>query len=173
MKSSITRIFFVFLTILLLESCSSKKVFTSAIKQSCGLNQEQLQQIQFYTSEEIVLRKTQEKSDAKIKSGKIIVSNKKDAETIVIPKHTPCVLVKDLGKIFLLSFEYGEGKLLAFGSYTGAQYTLYAEKWEGTTGTLEYADREYQTTGDACLLVNMKELKRVKKRYRVVHGRKL
>lgn len=171
--SLLSKILYLYLALLLL-SCTSKKAFTTAIKERSGLNEEQLQQVQFYTSNEIILYKTTEQSNAQVKSGKLIVSNKKDDETIVIPKNTPCILVKELGKTFLLSFEYGEGKLLAFGSLTGGQYSLLAEQWKDGLGVLDYAGKKYQTrNGDVFLNFKMKELKRVKRKHRVVNGRKI
>lgn len=159
---------------LFLSSCKTTVPFTTHVKETCGLTESQLKTIQFYTSQKITLYKIKQESSAKINNGKIIVSDKKDAETIIIPKGTPCVLVETMTNVFLLSFEYGDGKLLAFGTVSGGTYMLMAKSWEGNNGIIEYGHRMYQTNdGAAFLKVNMKKLNRVKNKHRVVQGRTL
>ena len=159
---------------LCLTSCRTTVPFTSSTKENCGLSDEQLKSIQFYTSKQITLYKIKQESSAKITNGKIVVSDKKDAETIIIPKGTPCVLVQTMTNVLLLSFEYGDGKLLAFGTASGGAYMLMAKDWDGNQGTLEYGHRMYLTNdGEAFLKVNMKSIKRERNRHRVVQGRTL
>lgn len=159
---------------LLLSSCKTTVPFTTSIKENCGLNETQLKHIQFYTSQKITLYKTKQESEVKINDGKILVSNKKDAETIIIPKGTPCVLVETMNNSMILSFEYGDGKLLAFGTVSGGNYSLMAKSWDGNNGILEYGHRFYQTNDGATFLkVNMKSLNKLKNKYRYVQGRTL
>lgn len=159
---------------LCLTSCKTTVPFTSSTKENCGLSDHQLKNIQFYTSQKITLYKIKQESSAQITNGRIVVSDRKDAETIIIPKGTPCVLVQTMKDVFLLSFEYGDGKLLAFGTTSGGAYTLMAKDWDGTQGVLEYGHRMYVTNdGKTFLKVNMKSIKRERNKYRVVQGRTL
>lgn len=157
-----------------LTSCKTTVPFTSSTKENCGLSDHQLKNIQFYTSQKITLYKIKQESSAQVNNGRIVISDKKDAETIIIPKGTPCVLVQTMKDVFLLSFEYGDGKLLAFGTVSGGAYTLMAKDWDGTQGVLEYGHRMYVTNdGKTFLKVNMKSIKRERNKYRVVQGRTL
>lgn len=166
------RYFIISIFILLLSSCKTTVPFTSTIKEDCGLSNDQLKHIQFFTSDKIILYKVKQESNAQINNGKIVVSAKKDAETIIIKKNTPCVLAETIGGKLLLSFESGDGKLLAFGTVSGGNYSLMAKSWEGNNGIIEYGHRFYQTNdGGVFLKVNMKKLNRLKNRYRYVKGR--
>lgn len=159
----------------LLSSCATKTIFTSSLREESGLPLSQLKKIQFYTSEEIVLYKTKEKTDAKVKDGKIILETDKDSEKIIIKKNTPCILEQEIDKNkMLFSFEYGEGKVLLFGNTKGGQFSLMAKEWKDKMGVIDYANKVYLTNGGAVYLtVNAKKLKRLKDRYRVVTGRKI
>lgn len=160
----------------LLTSCAAKKTaFTSALREESGLPLSQLKKIQFYTSEEIILYKTKEKTDASVKNGKIILETDKDSEKIIIKKGTPCVLEQELDKNkMLFSFEYGEGKVLLFGNTNGGQFSLMAKEWKDRMGVIDYGNKVYLTNGGAVYLtVSAKKFKRLKDRYRVVGGRRV
>lgn len=164
------------LIICLFTSCATKKIaFTSALREESGLPSDKLKKIQFYTSEEIVLYKTKEKTDASVKNGKIILETDKDSEKIIIKKNTPCILEKELDKNkMLFSFEYGDGKVLLFGNTNGGQFSLMAKEWKDKMGVIDYANKVYVTNGGAVYLtVSAKKLKRLKDKYRVVSGRKV
>jgi hypothetical protein len=163
------------LVICLLSSCAKKTIFTSSLREECALPENKLKKIQFYTSEEIILYKTKEKTDASVKNGKIFLETDKDCEKIIIKKNTPCVLEKELDKNkMLFSFEYGEGKVLLFGNSNGGQFSLMAKEWKDKIGVIEYGTNTYVTnSGTVFLVVNAKKLKRLKDKYRIVSGRKI
>lgn len=158
---------------LLFSSCSTKREFTSSMRYNYGLSEPQLKQLQFYTSEEITLYRSQENVRTRIKSGKLIISNTQDDQTIIIPKDTPCILVKDQGETFVLSFESSPGKTLVFGILND-YYTLFAQNWVNDVGNLQYDGMMYYTSnGDVYLKVKMRQLNHLKKHERTVYGRKL
>jgi hypothetical protein len=164
----------IFILSLFMTNCKTTVPFTSHIKENCGLDNYQLKQIQFYTSSEIVLYKIDQKNKARIKDGKVILSERESSETIIIPKNTPCILAEVLGDKLLLSFESGDGRFVAFGVTSNDYYTLMAKSWEGNGGVLEYGHVMYQTNnGNAFLKVNMKKLKQLQNKYRYIEGRKV
>lgn len=163
--------------VLILSSCSQKLIpFTTDVEKKLALSEEHLVKVQFYTSDDIVLYKTTEDQLTSIENGKLVVLNRKDNENIIIRKNTPCILEKVLNSHnFVVSFEYGAGKILAFGSdSTGGYFTLMAKDWKNKTGTLKYANQTYITTnGNVFLQFSMKSINRLNSKYKVVYGRRL
>lgn len=169
-------IFSSLLAIILLASCKSGKVpFTTELQKSYNLSEATLKKVQFYTSEEIILYKVEEEGDASVTGGKLLISNKKDCEKIIILRNTPCLLEKVIDDHKLLvSFEVGDHKFIAFGNTSGGSYSLLAKEWENTTGKLKYANKTYATeNGDVYLNVVLKKLNKLKSKERVIGGRKV
>jgi len=160
---------------LLLTSCSRKVAFTVDVRQQYNFSVDKLKKIQFYTSEEIVLYKSKESGDANVFDGKVYMRNDKSIEKIIIKRNTLCVLVDTLGSNkFLISAEYGEGKVLLFGNNPENTYSLMAKNWNGTTGSVKYANNNYITAnGSTILLVKMRKLNQLRGRQRTVKGRKI
>ena len=155
-------------------SCATHQVaFTSDFQHQYNFNQKQLQSVQFYTSADIVLIKTDIKDNAAIDNGKVVMINQQANEQIVIPKGTPCILVDmvDQNKC-LFSFEYGDGRVLLFGNNGNGKYSLMAKNWKAQYGTIKYAKQQYLTNNGAVYLnIDAKKLKKLKSRQRVLGGR--
>ena len=114
-------------------SCSSTKVpFTSNLKERYGITESTMKKIQFYTSKEIILMQSGAESSMSTYDGKILVNNSTRENKIIIPKNTPCTIerVMDSTKV-IVSFEYGDGKILLFGVNSIGTYSLLAKKWAG------------------------------------------
>lgn len=155
-------------------SCSPKLVpFTTDVQKN--LADVELSKVQFYISNDIVLYKTTEKNQASIENGKVVVLNRKNSESIVIRKNTPCILEGTLNsKNLIVSFELGAGRYLSFGTDSTGYFSLMAQKWQGKKGILKYAHNLYTTeSGGTLLMIEMKALKRMDSRYKIVCGRKL
>ena len=76
-----------------------------------------------------------------------------------------------------LSFSDNDEKSLTFGvNQNTTRYVLLAESWNGKEGTVHYGSDTYITKGfsyDTYLLVNMKELLKIKRKFKIEKGRKL
>jgi hypothetical protein len=160
--------------LILFSSCAKKVAYTVSLQQEYNFTESSLKKVQFYTSEEIVLKKSKSGDNVVIGNGQFLIKNESDFEYVVIKKGSPCVLVKMMkDNLFLVSFEVGDDKLLAFGS-DDSYYSLLAKEWKDRQGTVSYAGKQYVTgSGGAFLLVKIKSLKRVKSRERVLTGRKI
>lgn len=159
---------------LVLSSCAIKNVpFTSDLQDKYNFSKEHLKKIQFYTSAPITLTKIETEDNAAINKGKVLLVTKESSETIIIPANTPCVLVEMLDKTkFLFSFEYGEHRLLLFGSNAGGYYSLMAKNWKMKHGVIKYADKHYMTNnGDVFLTISSHSLRKLKNRTRTLGGR--
>lgn len=81
-----------------------KPVFTETVRQRYGLERNDFRRVQFFTSDDIVLRRevlAQEKSEH---GGELVVRGGVRVEEVVIKKHTPCVALRFEGDYLLVSF---------------------------------------------------------------------
>src|SRR5699024_6001417 len=79
---------------LILQSCSSHmSVLTNDMVEDYGWSENDLRQMQFYLSEDIVLQKIQSGGMTDIKDGKVQVTQGKKVDEIVLKEGTPGVLV--------------------------------------------------------------------------------
>jgi len=168
-----------FLTVLLatLASCSPKLTpFTSNLRNEYGWTDEDLQKIQFYLSDEIVLWRQIKDGEAKISNGTISVRNGKKVEEIRFPKRTPGVyLFEPKSNRFAIAFETSDDKYLMFGpSKRSAEFVLLAADWNKNTGKISYDKKVYNTTRNsayASLLVDLKKAKQLTVKRRTAKGR--
>lgn len=166
----------ILLTTLLLTSCATKKVaFTSEIQKEHNFPEVTLKRIQFYTSSEILLVRMKQDGEVRVTDGKLILENNQDVERIIIKKNTPCVLeqIVDNNK-FLFSFEYGNEKVLLFGNNGEGYFSLMSKNWKNGIGVISYANKTYATTnGNVYLMIQAKNLNKMKAKQRTVGGRKV
>lgn len=172
------QIIIILLSVVFLSSCKTLVPFTETIRQKNNLSLNDLRRIQFYTSQDITLNREVSGSKNQVISGKIKTINNKQIEEIYIPYKTPCLVVDTTknGRV-KVSFSESDEKSLTFGTTTNtSRYVILAEYWNGKEGSVHYGSDIFQTKGlsyDACLLVNMKELLKIKHKYKVEKGRKL
>jgi len=165
-------------TIVIFSSCKTLTPFTETIRQKNNLSLQDLKSVQFYTSQDILLNREISNSKNQIISGKIKVENNRQIEEILIPHGTPCLVVDTTknGRI-KLSFSQNDEKSLTFGlTPNSPRYVLLAEKWNGKEGDVHYGSDVYITKGfsyNANLEVNMKDILKIKRKYKREKGRKL
>src|ERR1035437_9128058 len=125
MKSAV---FISIIALLSFASCQTKKIqFSPEIQAKYNLSDDRLMQVQFYTSDIIVLSKNKGSGNIDVQGGKIITQDTKDCEEVKIKKGTRCVLERIISpNQFLVSFELGDGKLLVFGSLSNEKNGLYS-----------------------------------------------
>jgi hypothetical protein len=167
---------------ILISGCSPKLTpFTERLQQENGWTESELKQIQFYVSENIVLRRQATKGVSKIEHGEIKIVDGKRVEEIVIKKGTPGIfLFQPKEDRFAISFESrkGEDPYLIFGpsKKAGGRYTLRAKDWESNQegGKISYDSKTYYTptkSAYAVLLVDLKRIKDTKVKSRTAGGR--
>ena len=164
-----------------MSACSSKMtVFSKTLYEENNWSDSDLSNIQFYLSEDIILRRSLSKGETQIASGKIRMVNGQRVEEIIFERGTPGVFIKRKKENhFAVAFEDGDDiKHLTFGpnnSHAG-NYSLLAMTWKGRKGTIKYDDKKWQTYNNgniAKLLVDLKKINKVTVKKRKVGGRKL
>lgn len=160
---SIKFIFFGLLGIFLLSSCGpTLKPFTKSLYEEYDWSERDLQNVQFYLSNDIVLTRKATGYETSIKEGKIRVKEGKKVEKVVIKRGTPGVIVFIPKKNrFAVSFDKDDNKFLMFGPDRKAQgrFVLLAQDWEKNRGELTYNNERYFTTSESALAHLMVDIK--------------
>ena len=140
----------------------------------------ELQRIQFYLSQDIVLRRQAESAQTSIKNGKIKYVNGEKIEEVIFERGTPgVVLFSPKENRLAVSFEQeGKDAFLMFGPNPkfDNRYVLLGKEWDRHSGIVTYNGKEYTTTSGSAfsgLLINLKQSRVVEKNTRVPAGRKL
>ncbi|RMG79117.1 MAG: hypothetical protein D6707_08720 [Bacteroidetes bacterium] len=172
------KIFFFISAAALLSSCAPKIPFTQAIREQYKLTDDEIKQLQFYVSGDIVLQSVDEIAKGKTtQDGELVIVDGKTVEQVFIKQYTPGVAEKIIDdKKIGVSFE--PGKYLVFGDATDNKgpYRLLAAEWVNRRGKVKYGDKYYYTTpgsSNVYLLFKMKKLNKLRKKQHVVKGRKV
>lgn len=162
-------------------SCSPTLTpFTQKIYESHKWSDEELKQIQFYLSDDIVLRRRVSEGETKIQNGKIISVDGEKTEEVIFKRGTPCVyLFAPKEERFAISFEYSEPpQFLMFGPNPkfSNRYVLLAKEWNRNSGTISYRDTSWYTTSESAfagLLVDIKRASSIQRKTSVAKGQKI
>ncbi len=163
-----------------LSSCSTKLTsFTERLYDQHRWSEQQLKQIQFYLSDDIVLRRDAGTSRSKLDNGQILVVDGRKIEQVVFKKGTPGVFVFSPSRDkFAISFESSNDKYLMFGpsdKWSG-KFVLLAKEWKRNRGKISYDDKTWNTSSEsayATLLVDLKKANNTKYKKKTVSGRKV
>jgi hypothetical protein len=164
--------------IALLSSCSeSLSPYTSSVQQNASLGEAQLKQIQFYTSDDIVLQRNLGGSETTISGGELKIVNGKQVEEVRIAAGTPGVVVGMEGNMLFVSFD-ADGSFLRFGPNPGigGRYTVMATDWDGSVGAVMYGAEKFWVVGQskyAHLLLDMERIDSVTIQSKEASGRTL
>lgn len=168
--------------LLVTQSCSPKlSPFTRKLYENAAFSDENLKQIQFYLSDDLVLtRDAEEDGGAQVLGGKIRMENGRKIETIRFNRGTPGVFLRrPESDHFAISFEEGDdSRFLVFGPNPkmDGRYVLLASEWKSRRGKVTYAGQKFTTDGDAAfttLLVNLKRVQKFEVENRTARGRKI
>jgi len=164
--------------ILALSSCSKNLVpYSQNIQDKYNISDAQMKQVQFYTSNDILIFRNISDADTEVISGKIKIQNGREVEEVVIPKGTPGVIVwDDKEKRYGVSFDAQDSQFLTFGPNPkkANRYYLMASEWNQKIGTIKFNGQEYKTTprsADVYLMVDLKKIDRVDVDRKVLKGR--
>lgn len=167
-------------SIVLFSSCApSLSPYTQRLHERYDWQESDLKRVQFYLSDDIVLRRKTSQGKAEITNGQIKIIDGSRYEVIRFRKGTPGVLLFTPKENRLaVSFEEG-GKadsFLMFGPNPNInnRYVLLASDWTKRTGEVTYQGLKWET-GDqsayAGLLVNLQNIEASNAEARVVKGR--
>lgn len=148
--------------VLTMLSCQPSRVYyNDRIAEDFQWTDRDLQKIQFYISEDIVLTRQIRKGEAVISGGKIKRTRGREVEQIIIRRGTPGTYLFTTSEgHYAITFDNGKrNQYLIFGpvSRVRNRYALRAKKWERNFGIVTYGGREYTTTArsaQAFLLIN-------------------
>lgn len=169
------------LPVLLLTSCGPKlSPFTQRLYEDQRWSESDLERIQFYLSEDIVLTRELRGGSSDIIRGEIKIVDGREVEQLVIRRKTPGVfLFSPRDERFAISFEEGgEDRFLIFGPNprAGGRYTLRASDWNRRSGTVTYDGRKWRVSSSdayAALMIDMKRIRNQNVRSRVAGGRRI
>ncbi|MBI5916510.1 MAG: hypothetical protein HY842_14125, partial [Bacteroidetes bacterium] len=129
----------------LLSSCSNKlSYFTQDLQERYRWRDDELKKIQFYVSQDIVLKRELTGGSTDIVSGKIKIEDGRQIEEVVIRKGTPgAFLFSPKDERFAIGFEEGSERYLIFGpspKYSD-RFVLLASDWDKRTGSVTYDNK--------------------------------
>ena len=175
------KIFFVALIVACcFASCSQRLYpFTDDIYDEFGQSTKELEKIQFYLSDDIILYRDLGGTRSSVVDGKIKMVDGRKIEEIIFRKGTPGVFVFSPKRDRIaISFEKGEGKYLMFGPNTkvGGRFVLLAKEWQKRRGKVTYANKTWFTTDASAyanLMVDLDKARRTRISKKTVKGRKI
>lgn len=175
--------FFLPLVFVALFSASCSPVlspFTESLYRQNRWTESELKQIQFYVSDNIVLRRVLSGSASEIVSGEIKMIDGKQVEEVVIRSGTPGVLLfMPKSDRFAIGFESDtDDRFLMFGPNPKmkGRFALLASEWEDRSGIVTYGDKKYRvasTGAFSSLMVNLRNISKTSVSSRTAGGRKV
>jgi hypothetical protein len=165
----------------LVTSCATKIPYSKKVKEDFDLNENNLKNVQFYTSRTIILERDENKEVTATtgRDGELIASSQEFSERIVIPANRPCIFESmDEDGSINIRFELGAGRTLKFKQRPNVatdRFYLHAD-WKDGRGELDYGGAVYYAVSGssaAYLEVKLKQWKRKKNKDRVVKGMKV
>jgi hypothetical protein len=139
-----------------------------------------LEEIQYYNSKKIVLKRVLEEGKTRVKTGKVKMEDGELVHYIVVKKHTPGIVVEAKNNLLQTKFEDGPMRELTFGidpsKSKSRGYSLTADEWKNRKGRIVYDNEVYYIQpggGDAKLMIKKKSLTKKKKIKRKMSGLKL
>lgn len=168
------------LSTLVFSSCSPKlSPFTQDLYERYDWSEDDLQQIQFFLSDDIVMRREYEGGVTTFIDGSIKVEEGRNREEVVIRAGTPGVfLFSPKHDRLAIGFEEDDRHFLIFGPSprVGDRYVLLASRWGRNDGTVTYGGKKYRVESAAAfatLMVDLKKATRFTSRSRTASGRRI
>lgn len=169
------------LVLLAINACSPTLTsFTQRLYDEYDWTESELKRIQFYVSDDIVLRRQLSGGSSEIISGEIKVVDGREVEEVVIRRKTPGVLLfLPKENRFAISFETeGDDRYLIFGPNpkAGNRYALLASEWTRRSGTVTYEGRKFDVesaSAFASLMVDLKKIRKISVNSRTARGRRV
>lgn len=163
-------------------SIGPKVPFTQEIRGQYGIKEKDLQQMQFYTSASIVLRRRLPHGKYDVVKGTLRVIDDHLYDEVIVQSGTRGLAVDANRHSLKVSFEQPgkEGGVLQFGALSdgvaAGEYRLYGRDWTERTAVVRFEGEDYLAvdgSGDAYLMIDLSVLQRFETQRRVLPGRSL
>ena|SRR5690554_4445573 len=171
-----------FVVVTMLSSCAVKVPFTQKVIVEYDLTDVRLKNVQFYTSEYIILEASNTSGNQYIVDGKIVDSRNNKNYRIVIQPQTKCVFEKmdENGDIYI-RFEQGKFNYLRFALRKNDNYGRYYpvvdfSDSKNNKGRVVYENKDYYITSassNAYLMVSIKKMNKTYGSSKYVKGMKV
>ena len=127
-----------------LTSCSMRVPLSSASIEEYDLSAEDLKQLHYFPSEDIVLYRINEANDPVAYKGNLFRTQDTAPAKTFLKASTSGIAKKVMDDRVVLSFDIGPSRNLVFGTdKSKGLYELMAKRWIDGHGMLDYGDREY------------------------------
>jgi hypothetical protein len=160
--------------LIIVSSCNSTIYFTQEMRNNLNENKLKVEDVQFYVSRKIVLKRNLTYEETKIARGEIKFENGKYVEEIIIPKNTQGVAIDYKNNEINVAFERGNNRELKYVLNDENLYQITALAWENNYGLVKYDTLMYfiEPGGDKALLkVKNDNIYNFQKKKRIVKGR--
>lgn len=166
----------------MLSSCGPKlSPFTQRIYEDQRWTTTDLERIQFYLSQDLVLTSEIKDGRTEINRGQVKIIDGREVEQIVFKRNTPGVYVFSPKENRLaISFEGDDDNFLIFGPNpkSNNNYTILAGEWNNRAGygVVNYGGREWRINTSAAyanIMIPLKRLRNKAVKGRVAGGRKI
>ena len=153
--------------------------FTERLYDENRWSEDELKRIQFYLSEDIVLRRQIRDGSSEIIKGEIKMVDGRRVEEVIIRRNTPGVfLFSPKADRFAVTFESNDDDYLMLGPNPKAsgRFVVLASDWERRQGTVTYAGKKWRVDyrdALAGLLVDLKKTRKISVKSRTAQGRKV
>lgn len=104
--------------------------FTRETRSNLYKNHQEIDKVQFYNSDKIVLKRNLTKDETLVAKGVIVFENGEYFEEIIIPKRTKGVVTKKSAEYLRIAFEEGDKRDLRFDMNDDEQYQISADIWK-------------------------------------------
>jgi hypothetical protein len=169
-----------FFSLIFLSACSSRLTyFTQDLYDRYNWSESDLKKIQFYVSQDIVLKRELTGGSSDIVSGTIKIEDGRKIEEVIIRKGTPGAFIfSPKSERFAIGFEDSNDRYLMFGPSPkfSDRYVMLASDWNRRSGEVTYDDKKWRVSSDdayAALLVDLRKISKVDVNSRVAKGRKV
>lgn len=138
-----------------------------------------MKNIQFYLSHDLVLERSLSQQQSQVRDGKIIVREDGETERIRIPAESPGVFVfSPDGEKMAISFSEDDDSYLMFGPNPNEnnRYTLLGKKWTRNYGEVTFQNKTYFVDRRASmvgLLVDLNYQQNNRERRKTLRGRRI
>ncbi len=156
------------------------KPFTKSLYEDRNWSDGDLKRIQFYVSDNIVMRRQVSGGSMEVISGEIKIVDGRKVVEVIIPKGTPGVLLfRPKLDRFAISFEKEDDqKYLIFGPSPKAsgRFVLLASEWGRRAGKVTYNGKKYSVDASSAysaLMVDLKKIWKTSVSSRTAKGRKI
>jgi len=159
---------------LLISSCNNLIYFTEDIRNNLNENQLEVEKVQFYNSEKIILKRSLSKEETQIAKGTILLEDGHYFEEIIIPKRTKGIVVKKGSEYLKIAFETGDNRNLRFVINDDKYYQISADSWKNDYGCISYDTTTYFVipgSSSTLLMVNKEYISNFEKNRRTLKGR--